>query len=58
MIAGLLAPDAGTVEILGVDLARDPAVQKSKLAYLPDDPMLYNKLKPFEYLEFVAGLWV
>ncbi|TXI94900.1 MAG: ABC transporter ATP-binding protein [Burkholderiaceae bacterium] len=57
MIAGLLAPDAGTVEILGVDLARDPAGAKSKLAYLPDDPMLYNKLKPFEYLEFVAGLW-
>lgn len=57
MIAGLLAPDAGSVEILGVDLARDPAGAKSKLAYLPDDPMLYNKLKPFEYLEFVAGLW-
>ncbi|WMW79675.1 ABC transporter ATP-binding protein [Undibacterium cyanobacteriorum] len=57
MIAGLLLPDQGTVEILGVDLAKDPAGAKSKLAYLPDDPMLYNKLKPFEYLEFVAGLW-
>lgn len=57
MIAGLLAPDAGSIEILGVDLVRDPAGAKNKLAYLPDDPMLYNKLKPFEYLEFVAGLW-
>jgi ABC-2 type transport system ATP-binding protein len=27
------------------------------MAYLPDDPMLYGKLKPPEYLEFVAGLW-
>jgi ABC-2 type transport system ATP-binding protein len=27
------------------------------MAYLPDDPMLYGKLKPTEYLEFVAGLW-
>jgi ABC-2 type transport system ATP-binding protein len=27
------------------------------MAYLPDDPMLYGKLKPVEYLEFVAGLW-
>jgi ABC-2 type transport system ATP-binding protein len=57
MVAGLLAPDAGTVEIFGVDLAADPAGAKRKLAYLPDDPMLYAKLKPTEYLEFVAGLW-
>jgi ABC-2 type transport system ATP-binding protein len=27
------------------------------MAYLPDDPMLYGKLRPTEYLEFVAGLW-
>ncbi|WP_422958742.1 ABC transporter ATP-binding protein [Undibacterium sp. Xuan67W] len=57
MVAGLLAPDSGSVRILGTDLAREPHLAKQKLAYLPDDPMLYNKLKPFEYLEFVAGLW-
>ena len=57
MVAGLLAPDAGTVHIFGVDLARDPAAAKRAMAYLPDEPMLYGKLKPTEYLEFVAGLW-
>jgi ABC-2 type transport system ATP-binding protein len=57
MVAGLLAPDAGKVEIFGIDLAADPAAAKRKMAYLPDDPMLYAKLKPTEYLEFVAGLW-
>ncbi|MDL2357666.1 MAG: ABC transporter ATP-binding protein [Pseudomonadota bacterium] len=57
MVAGLLAPDAGRVEIFGIDLATDPAGAKRKMAYLPDDPMLYAKLKPTEYLEFVAGLW-
>jgi ABC-2 type transport system ATP-binding protein len=57
MVAGLLAPDAGRIEVLGIDLAADPAAAKRKLAYLPDDPMLYGKLKPVEYLEFVAGLW-
>ncbi|MFZ6816321.1 ABC transporter ATP-binding protein [Undibacterium sp. Rencai35W] len=57
MVAGLLAPDSGSIRILGTDLASEPHVAKQKLAYLPDDPMLYNKLKPFEYLEFVAGLW-
>jgi len=57
MVAGLLAPDAGRIEVLGIDLAIDPAAAKRRIAYLPDDPMLYGKLKPTEYLEFVAGLW-
>ncbi|MBQ5949308.1 ABC transporter ATP-binding protein [Massilia sp. ST3] len=57
MVTGLLAPDAGRIEVLGTDLAAAPAVAKMKMAYLPDEPMLYGKLKPTEYLEFVAGLW-
>ena len=57
MVAGLLTPDAGSVEIFGIDLAADPAGAKQNIAYLPDEPMLYAKLKPTEYLEFVAGLW-
>jgi ABC-2 type transport system ATP-binding protein len=57
MLVGLLAPDSGKVQVLGVDMADDPAAAKQKIAYLPDDPMLYGKLKPTEYLEFVAGLW-
>jgi ABC-2 type transport system ATP-binding protein len=57
MVTGLLAPDTGQIEVLGIDLARDPAAAKRRMAYLPDDPMLYGKLKPTEYLEFVAGLW-
>jgi ABC-2 type transport system ATP-binding protein len=57
MVTGLLAPDAGAIEVLGIDLARDPAGAKRGMAYLPDDPLLYGKLRPTEYLEFVAGLW-
>jgi ABC-2 type transport system ATP-binding protein len=57
MVAGLLAPDAGSIAVLGIDLAADPSGAKRKMAYLPDEPMLYAKLKPTEYLEFVAGLW-
>ena len=57
LVTGLLAPDAGSVDVLGIDLAKAPAAAKAKMAYLPDEPMLYGKLKPFEYLEFVAGLW-
>jgi ABC-2 type transport system ATP-binding protein len=57
MIAGLLAPDSGEVQIYGRSLRTDAQEARRPLAYLPDDPMLYGKLRPAEYLEFVAGLW-
>lgn len=57
MIAGLLRPDSGQVRIFGVDALADPIAAKRITAWLPDEPMLYDKLTPLEYLEFVAGLW-
>jgi ABC-2 type transport system ATP-binding protein len=57
MVAGLLKPDGGTVSIFGHDALADPASAKRITAWLPDEPMLYDKLTPVEYLEFVAGLW-
>lgn len=57
MVAGLLRPDAGTARIFGVDVAREPERAKRPLAWVPDEPMLYDKLRGLEYLEFVAGLW-
>jgi ABC-2 type transport system ATP-binding protein len=57
MIAGLLRPDAGTIRIFGIDALADPIAAKRITAWLPDEPMLYDKLTPLEYLELVAGLW-
>lgn len=57
MIAGLLRPDAGDIRLHGMSLADTPADAKRPLAYVPDDPVLYGKLRPLEYLEFVAALW-
>jgi ABC-2 type transport system ATP-binding protein len=57
MVAGLLEPDGGDVQIMGRSVLREPAAAKAALAYLPDEPMLYGKLRSLEYLEFVAGLW-
>ena len=57
MVAGLLKPDAGEIRIFGIDAIRDPIAAKRITAWLPDEPMLYDKLTPLEYLEFVAGLW-
>ena len=57
IVAGLLKADAGTVAIFGHDTVTETDVAKRITAFLPDDPMLYGKLNPLEYLEFVAGLW-
>ena len=57
MVAGLLAPDSGEIEVFGIDVLRRPIEAKRIVAWLPDEPMLYDKLDPIEYLEFVAGLW-
>ena len=57
MAAGLLRPDAGSVRVFGVDALEDPMGAKRITAWLPDEPLLYDKLTPLEYLEFVAGLW-
>lgn len=57
MIAGLLQPDSGSIEVLGHDLVKQPIAAKQRLAFLPDEPLLYGKLRCTEYLEFVAGLW-
>ncbi|RAK51249.1 ABC transporter ATP-binding protein [Phenylobacterium deserti] len=57
MVAGLLKPDAGAISVFGVDALADPAGAKRIIAWAPDEPMLYDRLNPMEYLEFVAGLW-
>src|SRR6201984_2560134 len=57
MVAGLLRPDAGAIRIFGVDALADPVAAKRLTAWLSDEPMIYDRLTPFEYLEFVAGLW-
>ena len=57
MVVGLLQPDAGSVRIGGIDALSDPVAAKQITAWLSDEPMIYDKLTPYEYLEFVAGLW-
>jgi ABC-2 type transport system ATP-binding protein len=57
MVAGLLTPDAGAISVFGVDALRAPLDAKRIMAWVSDEPMIYDKLTPLEYLEFVAGLW-
>ncbi|MGB7657682.1 MAG: ABC transporter ATP-binding protein [Pseudolabrys sp.] len=57
MVVGLLKPDAGSIRIGGIEALSDPVAAKQITAWLSDEPMIYDKLTPYEYLEFVAGLW-
>src|SRR5512143_3370444 len=57
MVAGLLKPDAGAITVAGIDALADPVAAKQVMAWVSDEPMIYDKLTPFEYLEFIAGLW-
>jgi ABC-2 type transport system ATP-binding protein len=57
MVVGLLAPDCGDISVFGIDALADPVSAKRIMAWVSDEPMIYDKLTPYEYLEFVAGLW-
>ncbi|HNB26392.1 MAG TPA: ABC transporter ATP-binding protein [Alphaproteobacteria bacterium] len=57
IVSGLLRPDSGSVAIWGIDALADPIAAKRITAWVSDEPMIYDKLSPMEYLSFVAGLW-
>jgi ABC-2 type transport system ATP-binding protein len=56
MLCGLLKPTRGSVSVAGVDLARKPLQAKAMLGYLPENPVLYDRLTGMEMLELVGAL--
>jgi ABC-2 type transport system ATP-binding protein len=57
MTTGLLKPDRGSIKVFGIDVVAEPVRAKQVMAWLSDEPMIYDRLTPLEYLYFVAGLW-
>ncbi len=57
MIAGLLRPTSGRIELAGHDLEREPEKAKARLGFIPDRPFLYEKLSAAEFLRFVSGIY-
>jgi ABC-2 type transport system ATP-binding protein len=57
MIAGLIRPDQGSIRVDDIDALADPVAAKRLIAWVSDEPMIYDKLTPEEYLDFIAGLW-
>jgi ABC-2 type transport system ATP-binding protein len=57
MLASLVRPTAGTVDILGVDPTREPAAVRGRLGFMPDVLGVYDNLRVDEYLMFFAAAY-
>ena len=57
VIAGLLKPTAGSIEIDGHDITRDPVAAKSLIGYIPDEPTIWSSMTGEEFLHFTGALF-
>ena len=56
-LAGILTPTRGRLLLDGHDIVRDPIAAKSRLAYVPDDPQLFDRLTVWEHFRFIASAY-
>lgn len=56
-LAGIIAPSSGAVTIAGHDIQKDPLPAKRSLAFIPDEPHLFDYLSVEEHLRFIARLY-
>ena len=56
-VAGILRFDAGEIRIDGTSIRTDPLACKRKLAYIPDNPDLYDYMTGIQYLNFIANIF-
>jgi len=56
-LAGIIPPTGGQLLIAGHDIMADPVAAKRQLAYVPDDPKLFDTLTVWEHLRFIASAY-
>jgi len=56
-MAGVIPPSQGTIRLAGFDLAREPLSAKRRLAFVPDEPRLFDHLTAAQHLKFVARIY-
>ena len=57
VLTGIYGPDAGTIEILGVDARKDPLAVKSRIGVVPEELSLFERLTGRQYLTFCARMY-
>ncbi len=56
-LAGIIRPTRGRLWVAGHDVVNDPVAAKRELAYIPDDPKLFDALTIWEHLQFIASAY-
>ena len=56
-LAGIIPPTRGRFFVAGHDVIQQPLDAKRELAYVPDDPRLFEPLTVWEHLEFIASAY-
>jgi ABC-2 type transport system ATP-binding protein len=56
-LAGIIRPTRGRLFVAGHDVVNDPVAAKRELAYIPDDPKLFDALTVWEHLQFIASAY-
>ncbi|MDD3824176.1 MAG: ABC transporter ATP-binding protein [Sphaerochaetaceae bacterium] len=57
MMVGLLRPDTGSIAIDGFDSVKDPMATKMAIGYVPDEPLLYERMSAREYVFFICEMF-
>ena len=57
MLVGLVQPDAGEVNVLGLDVVKQPVEVKQLVGYVPESANIYEFLTGIEYLDFIADIY-
>ncbi|MBQ6183169.1 MAG: ABC transporter ATP-binding protein [Clostridia bacterium] len=56
-ITGIIPFESGTVTFNGIDLSKQPELYKSNIAYIPDNPDLYENMTGIKYINFLADVF-
>jgi len=57
LIAGLLKPDCGTINVENSNIVLDPVTTKAKIGYIPDEPSIWTSMTGEEFLHFTGALY-
>jgi ABC-2 type transport system ATP-binding protein len=57
MILGLVKPDSGSVNVLGINVEDDPVAVKRKVGYVPESPRIYEFLTGLEFIDFTGDVF-
>ena len=57
MLLGLVQPDSGSVNVLGLNVQKQPVEVKQQVGYVPESPNIYEFLTGIEYLDFIGDIY-